>query len=64
MFFFGNAHKEPHVQYAVADISGEIIRQVPFNLREPVMMHDFAVTEDYAVFFDLPLFFRPKVSPT
>ena len=62
MHFFGYSSEKPHVQYTVADQDGQIIRNVPFNLREPIMMHDFAVTQDYAVFLDVPLFFRPQVS--
>lgn len=61
MYFFGYSSEKPHVQYSVADVTGHIIRNVAFNLREPIMMHDFAVSQDYALFLDVPLFFRVQV---
>ena len=61
MFFFGYSNAKPHVQYKVADEKGAITHNVAFNLREPIMMHDFAVTQDYAIFLDVPLFFRAQV---
>ena len=61
MYFFGYSSEKPHVQYSVADATGHIIRNVAFNLREPIMMHDFAVSQDYALFLDVPLFFRVQV---
>ena len=61
MFFFGYSNAKPHVQYKVADERGAITHSVGFNLREPIMMHDFAVTQDYAIFLDVPLFFRAQV---
>ena len=33
----------------------------PGTRAQPVMMHDFAITEDYAVIIDVPLVFRPQV---
>ncbi|KAK9816287.1 hypothetical protein WJX74_006374 [Apatococcus lobatus] len=60
MFFFGYSSEKPHVQYSVADATGHITHNVAFNLREPIMMHDFAVSQDYAIFLDVPLFFRPQ----
>ncbi|KAL6562810.1 Dixin [Orobanche hederae] len=46
----------------VTVVSKEGVMQdpVPITVAEPIMMHDFAITENYAVFMDLPLFFRPK----
>jgi len=33
--------------------------EVPVALQEPVMMHDFAITERHAIFMDLPVVFEP-----
>jgi carotenoid cleavage dioxygenase len=55
MFFFGYAvGGRPFAHYSVADARGRLVRTVPLDLPRPVMMHDFAVTEKYAVFLDLP----------
>ena len=31
-------------------------------MQEGVMMHDMAITQDYAILLDVPLVFRPEVS--
>jgi carotenoid cleavage dioxygenase-like enzyme len=41
---------------------GAMLDPVPITISESVMMHDFAITENYSIFMDLPLLFRPKVS--
>lgn len=61
MFTFGYSHSPPYVTYRVISKDGEMHDAVPITIPDPVMMHDFAITENYAIFMDLPLFFRPKV---
>lgn len=64
MFFFGyNVRTQPHVTYKVVDTAGNIMSSVPVTLPRGVMMHDFAITQDYAIFLDCPLVFSPDVSP-
>ena len=62
LFFFGyNVRTEPHVIYKVADAAGKIQSSVGITIPRGVMMHDFAVTQDYAIFLDCPLVFSPEV---
>lgn len=59
MMFFGYSPAvPPYVRYSVVSREGEIVRTVPIDLPVGVMMHDFAVTEHYTIFMDLPLTFR------
>ena len=49
---------EPYAEYFAVDASGALTRRVPIDTTGPVMMHDFSVSERYAVFYDLPVTFR------
>ncbi|MBD3883986.1 carotenoid oxygenase family protein [Phormidium tenue FACHB-886] len=59
MMFFGySLAQPPYVKYSVVSAEGELLRTVPIDLPVGVMMHDFAITEHYSIFMDLPLTFR------
>ncbi|XP_010552739.1 PREDICTED: carotenoid 9,10(9',10')-cleavage dioxygenase 1 isoform X1 [Tarenaya hassleriana] len=60
MFTFGYSHKAPYITYRVISKDGVMHNPVPITIPEPIMMHDFAITENYAIFMDLPMHFRPK----
>lgn len=60
MFAFGYSHSAPYVTYRVISKDGVMHDPVPITIPDPIMMHDFAITENYAIFMDLPLYFRPK----
>eukprot|EP01018_Ginkgo_biloba_P029916 Gb_40118 [translate_table: standard] len=60
MFTFGYQFTPPYVTYHVVTKEGYMHDPVPITIPEPVMMHDFAITENYAIFMDLPLYFCPK----
>ncbi|KAK4414463.1 Carotenoid 9,10(9',10')-cleavage dioxygenase [Sesamum alatum] len=60
MFTFGYSHSPPYITYRVISKEGIMQDPVPITVADPIMMHDFAITENYAVFMDLPLHFRPK----
>lgn len=58
LVFFGyNVFGPPYVRYHVADASGELVRTEPISFRGPAMVHDFAITERYVVWMDLPVVF-------
>lgn len=61
MMFFGYAiDRPPYLQYSVVSPEGNLLKTVPIDLRVGVMMHDFAITQNYTIFMDLPLTFRPE----
>ncbi|KAI3845682.1 hypothetical protein MKX03_006662 [Papaver bracteatum] len=59
MFTFGYELTPPYCTYRVISKDGFMHDPVPITLSEPTMMHDFAITENFAIFMDLPLNFRP-----
>ena len=54
LHFFGYSAMAPYLRYHVADASGRLVRSLDIDLPNPVMMHDFAITEHHVVFFDAP----------
>jgi carotenoid cleavage dioxygenase-like enzyme len=60
MMFFGYSFSQPYLQYSVVSTAGELVRTVPIDIPMPVMMHDFAITENYTIFMDLPLTFSAE----
>ncbi|WP_174764087.1 MULTISPECIES: carotenoid oxygenase family protein [unclassified Anabaena] len=57
MMFFGYGFEPPYLQYGIVSAQGELLRTVPIDIPMAVMMHDFAITENYTIFMDLPLTF-------
>lgn len=58
MMFFGySLFTPPYLRSSVVSPTGELLQTVPIDLPIGVMMHDFAITEDYTIFMDLPLTF-------
>lgn len=60
LFIFGYDTNPPFLRYCVLNPKGELIHSTEVNIPHPVMMHDFAITENFAVFLDLPLVFSPQ----
>ncbi|MFN7151623.1 MAG: carotenoid oxygenase family protein, partial [Microthrixaceae bacterium] len=57
MFFFAYSVFEPVIRYYVVDASGTLVHRAKIELPAPVMMHDFVITEQHAVFLDSPIVF-------
>jgi carotenoid cleavage oxygenase len=50
------------VDYTVRGTDGRIRRTVPIQVGGSPMMHDFALTENYVVIYDLPVVFDKKIA--
>ena len=57
LHFFGYHFAPPYVVYHRVDREGRLVVSQPIEIPRPIMMHDFAITEDFVLFFDLPLVF-------
>jgi carotenoid cleavage dioxygenase len=57
MFAFSYNLFPPYLTYYVVDAAGRLVHRVDLDLPAPVMMHDFLITEDHAVFLDSPVTF-------
>jgi len=58
LIFFGYQFmREPWLTYYRADSNGSLVHAAPISIPRPVMMHDFSVTRNHAVFLDLPIVF-------
>jgi carotenoid cleavage dioxygenase-like enzyme len=57
LIFFGYSPIPPYLQYHVADANGKLVHSQVIDIPQPVMMHDFAVTERYTIFIDSPAIF-------
>ncbi|KAF4384755.1 hypothetical protein F8388_002912 [Cannabis sativa] len=60
MFTFGYVHTPPYIINRVISKDGFMHEPVLITVSDPIMMHEFAITENYAIFMDLLLIFKPK----
>ncbi len=59
LFVFGyQTMQAPFVHYTIFSAAGERLHHTSLDLPCGVMMHDFAITEDYAIFLELPYTFN------
>ncbi|MEV0586653.1 carotenoid oxygenase family protein [Nonomuraea sp. NPDC050310] len=57
LHFFGYGFAPPYLTYHRLDAKGELVESRVVDVPGPTMMHDFAVTEHYVVWLDLPVVF-------
>jgi carotenoid cleavage dioxygenase len=57
MLFFGYSPFPPYLRYHRVAADGALVQSIDIDLPNPVMIHDFVVTERYVVFLDAPSIF-------
>ena len=62
--WFRYSAEPPYLVYGVVSPRGQISRTVPIDIPRPVLMHDFAVTDQHVVFFDSPAVIDPAAAAT
>jgi len=55
LHFFGYQPMPPYLTYYIADAAGQVISKREIEVEDASMMHDFALTERFAVFIDSPV---------
>lgn len=58
------AFRPPHLHYIRVGADGLLKQVEAIDLPKMVMMHDFSITRNYAIFLDLPLVFTPALMAT
>lgn len=57
LLFFGYGLVPPHLTFYRLDAAGTLVEKAEIDLPDPVMMHDFAITQDHVLFLDAPAVF-------
>lgn len=60
MFLISFGPTPPFLQYHVIDAAGRLVRSEVIDVKGPALMHDWAMTENHVLFFDLPVVFDPE----
>jgi carotenoid cleavage dioxygenase len=56
LLFYDYGHEPPYMHFGVIGADGKLKRKIPVALPGPRLPHDMAVTENYAILHDFPLF--------
>ncbi len=57
LILFGYNVMEPYLTYMRVNAAGEMVQVEGITTQGPAMMHDFAVTENYVIFMEMPIIF-------
>jgi carotenoid cleavage dioxygenase len=57
LHFFGYGFFAPYLTYHRLDRAGVLVESHVIDVPGPTMMHDFAITENYVIWLDLPMVF-------
>ena len=57
LLFFGYNAVKPYLTYYRVDASGKLVQKEVLETDGPALMHDFAITENYVIFMELPIVF-------
>jgi len=63
LLFFAYSLQVPHLTYYRASAAGEMIQSEPIAVASATYMHDFAITANHALFFDLPVLYNGWRAP-
>ncbi|KAI5077805.1 hypothetical protein GOP47_0007629 [Adiantum capillus-veneris] len=59
MFTFSyNLFIPPYLRYFRVTCNGEKLKDIPITIREPTLVHDFAISKNYAIFYEHQIMFR------
>lgn len=58
LHFYGGSARPPYVIYHRLDSAGRLVHSRAIDVPAGTMMHDFAITEHYVIWLDLPVTFR------
>ena len=64
MVGFSYGFVAPYLYFHVVDAQGTVTKTEPIDIERSVSMHDFAMTENYVLFFDQPYVFDLEVAKT
>ena len=61
LMFFNYGKHPPFMHYGVVDRSGRLVHYVPVPLAGPRLPHDMAITKNWSILNDMPLFWDEKL---
>jgi carotenoid cleavage dioxygenase-like enzyme len=61
LMFFNYSKHAPYMHYGVVDRTGQLAHYVPIPLPGPRLPHDMAITKNWSILNDMPLFWDAKL---